>query len=162
VRRLVPHPLLLVSLIALWLLLQQSLSLGHILLGTIIALLASQGMAALRPEKVRIRFTSAIPRLAMTVVSDIIRSNIAVARIILTRENPHRTSGFIRLPLDMRNRHGLAVLGIIITATPGTLWMQYDSARSVLLIHVLDLVDEDAWIQLIKTRYERLLMEIFE
>ncbi len=159
--RWIPHPLLLFSLIILWLLLQQSLSPGHIVLGTVIALFASRGMAALRPEKVRIRFTSAIPRLALIVVSDIIRSNIAVGRIILTRGNPQRTSGFIRLPLDMQNRYGLAVLGIIITATPGTLWMQYDSARSVLLVHVLDLVDEDAWIRLIKYRYERLLMEIF-
>jgi multicomponent K+:H+ antiporter subunit E len=162
VKRLIPHPLLLVGLIVLWLLLQQSLSLGHILLGAVIALFASHGMAALRPEKVRIRFTSAIPRLFVSVVSDIIRSNIAVGRIILTRENPQRTSGFIRMPLDMQNRYGLAVLGTIITATPGTLWMQYDSARGVLLIHVLDLVDEEAWIQLLKTRYERLLMEIFE
>lgn len=160
-RRWIPHPLLLVGLIALWLLLQQSLSLGQILLGTVIALFASSSMAALRPEKVRIRFTSAIPRLAVIVIGDIVRSNIAVGRIILTRKNPHRTSGFIHLPLDMRNRYGLAVLGIIITATPGTLWMQYDSARSVLLVHVLDLVDEQAWIQLIKHRYERLLMEIF-
>ncbi len=160
--RWLPHPLLLPGLVILWLLLQQSLSLGQILLGTIVALFASRGMAALRPQKVRIRFTSAIPRLAMTVLGDIVRSNIAVGRIILTRENPRRTSGFIHLPLDMRNRYGLAVLGIIITATPGTLWMQYDSARGVLLVHVLDLVDEDAWIQLIKQRYERLLMEIFE
>src|SRR3546814_15568353 len=69
------------------------------------------------------------------------------------------TSGFILLPLDLRSRYGLAVLGIIITATPGTLWMQYDSARSVLLVHVLDLVDEAAWIRLIKQRYERLRSE---
>src|SRR3546814_1437123 len=86
---------------------------------------------ALRPEKVRIRFSSAIPRLALIVLTDIIRSNIAVGRIIIARGNRHRTSGFILLPLDLRNRYGLAVLGIIITATPGTLWMQYDSARSV-------------------------------
>lgn len=160
--RWIPHPLLLLSLVILWLLLQQSLSPGQIVLGVAIALFASRGMVALRPEKPRIRFTSAIPRLALIVFTDIVRSNIAVGRIILTRGNPRRTSGFIHLPLDMRNRYGLAVLGIIITATPGTLWMQYDSARSVLLVHVLDLVDEDAWIRLIKQRYERLLMDIFE
>jgi multicomponent K+:H+ antiporter subunit E len=40
--------------------------------------------------------------------------------------------------------------------------MQYDSARGVLLVHVLDLIDEAAWIALIKRRYERLLMDIFE
>jgi multicomponent K+:H+ antiporter subunit E len=154
--------MLVASLIILWLLLQQSLSLGHILLGTAIALFAARGMAALRPQKAHIRFSSAIPRLAGIVIADIVRSNIAVGRIILSRRQSPRTAGFIHLPLDMRNHYGLAVLGMIITATPGTLWMQHDSTRSVLLVHVLDLVDEDAWIQLIKHRYERLLMEIFE
>lgn len=161
-KRWLPHPLLVLSLFVLWLLLQQSLAPGQMLLGLVIALVAARSMVALRPKKVRIRFSSAIPRLALIVYTDIVRSNLAVGRIILTRDNPRRTSGFIHLPLDMRSHHGLAVLGIIITATPGTLWMQHDSARSVLLVHVLDLVDEDAWIRLIKHRYERLLMEIFE
>jgi multicomponent K+:H+ antiporter subunit E len=31
-----------------------------------------------------------------------------------------------------------------------------------LLLHILDLVDRTTWIPLIKGRYERLLMEIFE
>lgn len=34
--------------------------------------------------------------------------------------------------------------------------------RTTLLIHVFDLEDEAAFIALIKTRYERPLMEIFE
>src|SRR3546814_12581455 len=92
-----------------WFLLQQTFSLGHLLLGTAIAFFASRGMMALRPEKVRIRFSSAIPRLALIVLTDIIRSNIAVGRIIIARGNRHRTSGFILLPLDLRNRYGLAV-----------------------------------------------------
>src|SRR3546814_6744117 len=81
------------SLIILWFLLQQTFSLGHLLLGTAIAFFASRGMMALRPEKVRIRFSSAIPRLALIVLTDIIRSNIAVGRIIIARGNRHRTSG---------------------------------------------------------------------
>ena len=161
-KRWVPYPLLALSLFTMWLLLTQSFSPGQILLGTAIALFALRGFGALSPEKVRIRFSSAIPRLAFRVVLDIVRSNIAVARIILSRHTPNRTSGFIHLPLDMTSRQGLAVLGIIITATPGTLWMQYDSARGVLIVHVLDLVDEAAWIALLKQRYERLLMDIFE
>ena len=54
------------------------------------------------------------------------------------------------------------VLAIILTATPGTAWLDYNSARGTLLLHVLDLVDESAWLTLIKTRYEHLLLEIFE
>ena len=160
--RWLPYPLLVASLIALWLLLNESISPGHILLGTVVALFASRSLAALRPEKPRIRFSSAIPRLILIVLADVVRSNLAVARIILFPGARAQTSGFIRLPLAMRNRYGLAALGVIITATPGTLWMHYDPARSVLLIHVLDLVDEAAMIALIKQRYERLLMDIFE
>ncbi|MGP1664783.1 MAG: Na+/H+ antiporter subunit E, partial [Rhodanobacter sp.] len=58
--------------------------------------------------------------------------------------------------------YGLAVLACIITSTPGTIWVSYDSVRSVLLIHVLDLVDEQSWISSIKQRYERPLLEIFQ
>ena len=36
------------------------------------------------------------------------------------------------------------------------------SATGRLLLHVLDLVDEETWVRLIKDRYERRLMEIFE
>ncbi|MNV61329.1 putative monovalent cation/H+ antiporter subunit E [compost metagenome] len=65
------------------------------------------------------------------------------------------------MPLDLRNRYGLAVLAIILTSTPGTLWVQYDRATGSLLLHVLDLIEEGEWIDLIKGRYERLLLEIF-
>jgi multicomponent K+:H+ antiporter subunit E len=71
-------------------------------------------------------------------------------------------SGFMDIPLELRAPYGLATLAIIITSTPGTLWVNFDSAKGVLTIHVLDLVDETAWIATIKQRYERRLMEIFE
>jgi multicomponent K+:H+ antiporter subunit E len=102
-----------------------------------------------------------VVRLAFIVLLDITRSNIAVARIILTPTHRMK-SGFVTIPLDLRDHYGLAILACIITSTPGTVWVNYDSARGVLLIHVLDLIDEAAWVDLIKNRYERSLMEIFE
>ncbi|MDT9601059.1 Na+/H+ antiporter subunit E [Sphingosinicella sp. GR2756] len=142
-----------------WLLLNQSVSLSHIALGAAIGLLASHGMAALKPEPVRIVSVRPMLRLGLIVVSDIVRSNLAVARIVLFRKK--RVSGFVHLPLELRNIHGLTVLACIITATPGTLWVQLDRENSILLVHVLDLIDEDAWIALIKNRYEKLLLDIF-
>ena len=68
----------------------------------------------------------------------------------------------MRIPLDMRDPYGLAALACIITATPGTLWVEYDSADNTMLLHVLDLIDEEEWVRIIKDRYERRLMEIFE
>lgn len=161
-RRIVPYPAFAAALLAMWLLLTESVSPGHVLLGSLIAVLATNAMAALQPEPAKIRFSLAIPRLAIIVLQDIIRSNIAVGRIILFGKRQDHRSGFLQMPLDLRNQYGLAVLACIITATPGTLWLQYDRLRNLLLIHVLDLVDDEQWIALIKNRYERLLMEIFE
>lgn len=159
-KRFVPYPLLALALFAMWILLT-GFSPGHVLLGGIIALLVSRTMLSLRPEKPRIRLGRAIIELAAAVTTDIIRSNIAVGRIILLR-TPQRKSGFIHLPIDLTSPYALAALAIIITATPGTLWVQHDPGRRIILIHVLDLIDEEAWIALTKHRYERLLMEIFE
>jgi multicomponent K+:H+ antiporter subunit E len=146
-----------------WLLLNQTLAVGHILLGVVIAVCGPWTLLTLQPARARVRRPGTIVRLAFVVLSDIIRSNIAVAWIILTPWWWRRqTSGFLRVPLELRNPYGLAVLACIITSTPGTLWVGFDSAKGVLTLHILDLIDENAWIDLIKGRYERLLLEIFE
>jgi multicomponent K+:H+ antiporter subunit E len=144
-----------------WLLLNQSVSPGNIVLGCVLAITGARVMAALDPPKVIIRAPGAILRLAILVIADIVRSNIAVARIIISMAEP-QTSGFIRIPLDLRNPYGLATLAVIITSTPGTVWVKFDSQAQILTIHVLDLVDESGWVQRVKHRYERLLLEIFE
>ena len=94
---------------------------------------------------------------------DIVKSNTAVARVVLglTGGRPV-TPGFMGVPLDMRDPHGLAMLAVILTSTPGTVWVEYDEATRHLTLHVLDLQDEARWIETIKQRYERPLMEIFE
>lgn len=161
-KRVLPYPLLFLALWAMWLLLNQSLSPGQLILGALIAFGASWAMAALRPQPARVRSPGAMIRLAGRVAVDVVRSNIAVGRIILGSSRPNRRSGFMTVPLELTSPYGLTMLSIILTATPGTLWMNYDPARGELLLHVLDLVDEEEWVRLIKDRYERLLIEIFE
>ncbi len=158
--RLIPFPLLTLALLAMWVLLT-GFSPGHILFGAAIAMLVSRTMLSLRPERPTLRIGRAAARLAALVLADIVRSNIAVAKIILLRPR-ERKSGFIELPTALRSPDALAMLAIIITATPGSLWVQHDANRHIILIHVLDLVDEDQWVRQIQDRYENLLMEIFE
>lgn len=160
-RRWLPYPLLTLSLVVMWVLLN-SFSVGHVLLGSAIALGAARVMVALEPEPVRVRRWSAAVRLALMLLYDILRSNIAVSSIILRGRRTARVAGFIVVPLELRHPMALALLSCILTSTPGTAWLEYQTANGRLLIHVLDLYDEQAWIDLIKNRYERLLMEIFE
>ncbi len=157
--RIFPHPLLSTALVLMWLLLNR-FSLGHLLLGTAVALVAGQAMAALDPVRPRVRRPLTILRLGLTVLVDIVRSNVAVARLILVG-GPQR-QGFVEIDLALRDPTALAVLAVILTSTPGTAWMDYDAARGRLLLHVFDLRDEDEWRTIVNDRYARLLMEIFE
>lgn len=159
--RLFPHPLLSLGVFVASVLLSASLAPPSILLGLVMALAAPQVMRVMRVDVVRVRAPGAIAVLAARVAIDVLRSNLAVAQILVGRRTD-RVSGFIHIPLDLKDRYGLAVLAVIITSTPGTLWVEYDRARGRLLMHVFDLVDEETWVRTVKDRYERPLMEIFE
>jgi len=160
--RILPYPFLAASLLVMWLLLQQSLNLGHILLGGLIAVIASHAMAALQPERPGIGRPGKILKLLLLVTLDVMRSNVAVTRIILQGRVKNHAEGFVLIPLQLTNRFGLVVLACIVTATPGSAWIEYSARRNTVLIHVLDLVDETQWIETLKSRYETLLLEIFE
>lgn len=161
IRRWLPYPLLSSLLLLIWLVLNQSMAPGSILLGTLLGVALGKVFGLLHPPKAHIRNYPLLGWLLLLVVLDIVRSNIAVARLIL-RHRIEARSGFVAIPLSLTDRYGLAVLACIITSTPGTIWVSYDSNRSILLIHVLDLVDEQTWIDSIKQRYERPLLEIFQ
>lgn len=161
-RRWLPYPLLAAALLAMWLLLNQSVMPGAIVLGCTLALGAVWILTALDPPTARFRRPGAALKLALVVLAEIVRSNNAVAWIILGNPSRNHRSGFVRIPLDTRNPYCLALLGCIITATPGTIWVEYDSADHTMLLHVLDLIDEQEWVRIVKERYEKRLMEIFE
>lgn len=159
--RILPHPWLSAALTGMWLLLNAPPTPGGFLLALALGLLVPNVMRALAPQPVRLRASGALLRLGGTVMIDMVRSNIDVARIILGLRAGERRTGFIAIPLDLREPFGLALLSILLTATPGTLWVQYDSDTGRLLMHVLDLTDGEAWVRRVKDRYERPLLEIF-
>lgn len=159
--RILPHPILSVALAVSWVLLTRSTAPATLVGAVLIGLTVPFIMRSLEPDRSRVRAPGAVLKLAGLVIVDVLRSNYAVAAIILAGKRRERVSGFIQVPLDLKNRYGLAVLAIVLTSTPGTLWVQYESTTGRLLLHVLDLVDESEWVHLIKNRYESLLMEIF-
>lgn len=159
--RLIPHPLLSAALLLMWLLLN-GFSPGHLLLGAAIALVAGWAMGAVEPVRLRIRRPDLVVLLFVTVFWDILRSNWAVARLVVTRDRHGlRRSGFVRIRLSLDNPQALATLALILTATPGTAWLEYDPGTGILLLHVFDYLDADDWQALVGGRYERLLREIF-
>lgn len=148
-------------LLATWLLLNDTVERNQVILGAVLALLLSWAAMALRPLRSAPKRPFVILRLLGHVIVDVTRSNVAVARLVWLGPSAF-TSGFIRIPVEIHDPHALAVLACIITCTPGTVWAGYSQSSGILTLHVLDLTDENEWIELVKRRYERPLKEIFE
>ena len=161
-KRLVSSLPLSALLFVVWLLLNQSVSPGTLLMGAVLAVLVPLGTKSLRPGSVTMRKPLVAFKLWAIVMRDFVRSNIRVATLILTRRPRDIPSGFLLVPLDMRDPHALALLAMILCLTPGTAWAEVSRDRSMLLLHVFEIVDADAMIAMVKQRYERPLMEIFE
>ena len=161
-KKILPAPLVSFGLFVVWLLLNQSLSSGHLLLALVLALGLPVMFKELRPQKVRVRHLGTVLRLCWTVVVDTTQSNIAVLRFLLLPRTRRHSADFVKIPLELRDPNGLAVLAMIVCITPGTVWAELSRDRSMLMLHVLEVHDREAIVQHVQTRYERPLMEIFE
>lgn len=156
-------PVLTVALVAMWLALNDTLAPGQVLLGVVLAVALAIWAARMRPLRPRLQRLQLALGLLVVVFVDIVRSNIAVGRIILGLAGRGRVrSDFLDIPLDLQDPHGLAVLAMIVTSTPGTVWVGLDPDLRTLTLHILDLDDEQKWVRIIKDRYERPLIGIFQ
>lgn len=159
-QRWLPSRPLSVVLFLLWLLLVGSIAPGQLLLAAVLALLLPLLAERLRGQRPRVRRPALALRLSGHVLWDIVLSNIEVAGLVLGPQSRLRP-GWIEIPLDITNMHGITALAGIITMTPGTLSADLSADHRVLLVHCLNLPDPAATIAQIKTRYEAPLKEIF-
>jgi len=151
-----------IVLTAIWLLLNQSLAPAQFAVGLALSVLLARFGSTLRPLRASLGRVDRAVALVFVVFWDIVRSNVAVARIVLGLAGREIRSGFVEIPLDLRDDHGLAVLACIVTSTPGTIWAGLSPDGATLTLHVLDLKDERECVHTIKHRYERHLLRIFQ
>ena len=157
---LLPNPLLSLLLLLLWLLLNNSATAGHILLGALLGVIIPLFSQRFWPE----RFTLARPALALRfagrVLWDIVVANFAVARVVLGSKSAIRPV-FVRVPLDMQLEIAVTMLASVISLTPGTVSADLDPERRYLLVHALSEDNPEALVRQIKSRYESIIKEIF-
>jgi len=159
-QRLFPSVPLSATVFVFWLLLSDSYGPSAWVMGAVLGTLLPLFAARLDREFARIGSLRSVPRLACVLAWDIVRSNITVALRVLGPE-ARIHPGFIWVPLDIANIHGIAALTSMLTLTPGTVSAALSDDRRFLLVHVLHLDDPEALIRDIKSRYETPLMEIF-
>ena len=159
-KRLFPAPALSLTVFVFWMLMVDDFGNGQWLMGALLGVVIPLFATRLDREFGKIGSLRKVPRMMRVLAWDVVRSNLVVARQVLGSESKI-TPGFIWVPLDIANIHGIAVLTSIITLTPGTVSSALSDDRKYLLVHVFNLKDADEVIRQIKTRYEAPLMEIF-
>ncbi|WP_394171110.1 Na+/H+ antiporter subunit E [Saccharospirillum alexandrii] len=159
-KRLLPFPYLSLLLLIVWLLMNNSMSPGQILLGLIFALLIPLGTSSMRKNQPTLKKPLSAAKYLLMLMGDIIVSNVEVAIQVL---GPVRkiSPGFIAVPLDITQDLPITLLASSISLTPGTVSIEVSEDKRWLYVHVLNLVNEADTIANIKQRYEAPLKEIF-
>lgn len=158
-RRWLPHPLLTLTLILLWIFLVNEVGPGHLLLGALLGVLIPKLTAAFWPERPRLRRPLLLGRYLVRVLSDILLANVQVARRVLGPMHTLRPA-FVEVPLELSNDLAITLLANTVSLTPGSVSADISADRRTLLVHVMDAPDPDALVGQIKGRYEAPLKEI--
>jgi multicomponent K+:H+ antiporter subunit E len=156
-----PHPLLTPVLAAIWLLLNNSIAPGQMLLGLLLGWAIPRFTLAFWPERVRIRHPALLLRFAAIFLYDVIIANLSVARLILAGPRRLRPA-FVVVPLDISDDLAISLLANTICLTPGTVSASLSADKRQLLVHALDCANPAALVATIKTRFEAPLKEILE
>jgi multicomponent K+:H+ antiporter subunit E len=160
-KRWLPMPLQSLVLFAAWLLLNNSIAAGHIVLALIFAIAIPRFCTPVQSPQPKAHKPLKIVSYFLVLLWDIIVANLRVARLILGR-NRALSPSFIAVPLDMRDELPITILASTISLTPGTLSADVSENREWLYVHALDVDNEAELIAEIKQRYERPLKEIFQ
>ncbi len=159
--RLIPHPLLSLTLLLVWLGLVNTFTLGNLILGSVFGLVIPMLTAAYWPNRPAIGRPLKIAEYILIVLWDIIVANVQVAMIILFKRESAIRSEWVCVPLELTSAEAITVLAGTITMTPGTVSATLSADGSAILVHCLHTDDPDSVRDDIKTRYERRLLEIF-
>lgn len=103
-------------------------------------------------------------RLLLRFARAVLVSGWQTIRIILASRHPARSSaqpGFARIGFAPMSEAGAALLGAMVSLTPGTTTLDIDMETRVLILHLLDTAAGEAVLVVIREEFEPLLCALF-
>jgi len=159
-RRLLPQPVLSLVLLVSWLVLNNSIAPGSIVMGAIVGLVVPWITHRFWAIGAGIKDPIALVGYIGIVLADIIKANFVVARQVLGSNRKLRSRLF-ELELDLEGALPISILAATITLTPGTVSCRMSPDQRSLWVHALHTEDHVDEITDIKQRYEARLQRIF-
>lgn len=90
----------------------------------------------------------------------VVKSGVHTAVLIL-RQSSRPEPALVRMKLAPMSESGAALLGSLVTLTPGTTAIDIDLERGELLLHLLDGSDPAATVQQIRAQFEGHVVALF-
>ena len=155
------HPLGSLGLLLVWLLLVDDFSsVGHWLLGGILALVIPRLTQSWWPRLPRVRSWKHLLIFFQHMLVDITVGNFQVARLAVGPiRNLHPC--WVEVPCELDSDIAIFLMASAISLAPGTVTTSIDRERSTVTVHALHCADEQSLIAEIKQRYEQPLKEVF-
>lgn len=155
-----PHPLLSFALFLVWLMLAGA-SAGLVVVGLFLAWMLPLLTRGFWPDTPSIRKPWKLIPYTFKVILDIVIASLTVARLVLNfRREPQ--PAFVCYPLTLTHPLGITMLASTISLTPGTVSADVSDDHKTLLIHAVDVSDDQKLIEVIHNRYEKALLEVFQ
>lgn len=161
-RRLLPHPLLTLTLALVWVLLSNEVTPGIVIFGLILGVAIPLFTSKFWPASPSLKNYVTLAEYCLVVLWDILVANVQVAYWVVFKRPQSLSSTFFAVPLDVVRPEAITVLAGTITMTPGTVSCDLAADGRSLLVHGLHVPDVAATVETIKQRYERRLKVIFE
>ncbi len=93
-------------------------------------------------------------------VGQVVHSGVLTAWLIV-RPGPQPRSGLIRIDYENLSETGAAILGCLVTLTPGSTALDIDPERREMLLHLLDVSNAEAVTTSIQRRFAVPLQRVF-
>ncbi|MFT7372773.1 MAG: multicomponent K+:H+ antiporter subunit E [Oleiphilaceae bacterium] len=159
--RLLPMPVHSLLLFIVWLLLNNTVAPGHLVLAAFLAIAIPWLTSGMQDPQPSFRKPLVIIRYVLRVIGDIIVANFDVALLVIG-PSKKLSPAFVAIPIEIEHKLPITILASTVSLTPGTVSAEISEDKQWLYVHVLHLTNTDELIASIKKRYEQPLMEIFE
>lgn len=104
----------------------------------------------------------AIIRFISLFLYEFILANFNVAKIVLFVSEKKISPSFFNLNVSDMKKGEALFLGVLITLTPGTIAVDYDEKKKVLVVHALDFSEPQEVLLAIEKRLKSPLMEVLK
>ncbi|MBO0992032.1 Na+/H+ antiporter subunit E [Bacillus sp. SD088] len=143
----------------LWMFFESSFQLNTFLIGYLLGLLIIFIMRRFFPSRFYLAKVFAIIKLVLIFIRELLLSNIAVLKVVLSPKLSIRP-GIFALQTELRSDWEITLLSHLITLTPGTLVVKLSEDNKTLYIHAIDIEEVDDAINSIKQSFEKAIMEV--